>query len=145
MKPLATMAALGLTLAATVALAQPPQGGPAPKEQRQPLPPSGGRNLQVLPQSILQRNLINTMQAFTSALGVSCNHCHVPGDFASDANPKKEIARGMMRMTWQLNNQTLPAIQGIGQTRVSCGTCHRGAAVPSLEPRPTPPGALPKQ
>lgn len=134
-----TLAAATMVLAASVAFAQPPSGGAA-----QPAAPSG-RNLKVLPADIPQRNLMNTMQAFTAALGVNCSHCHVPGNFASDDNPRKEMARGMMRMTWQVNNQILPAIEGLGETRVSCATCHRGEAVPSLTPRPTPPGALPKQ
>lgn len=34
------------------------------------------------------------MLAFRAGLGVECAHCHVQGDFASDENPKKNIARG---------------------------------------------------
>ena len=33
------------------------------------------------------------MNHMVQALGVSCNTCHVRGDFASDANAKKIIAR----------------------------------------------------
>ncbi len=134
MKSTLTLAAATFAFAASIAFAQPPQGTPAPPSPSAP----GGQNLQVLPQDIAQRTLNNMMSGFASALGVNCSHCHVPGNFASDDNPNKTIARGMMRMTWQLNNQTLPAIAGIGETRVSCATCHRGAAVPSLTPRPTP-------
>lgn len=144
MKSTYTLAAATLVLAASVAFAQPPSGSPTPPP-KQDVQMLGGQNLQVLPQNIARRTLNNTMQAFTAALGVNCSHCHVPGNFASDDNPRKNIARGMMRMTWALNNQTLPAIAGLGPTRVSCATCHRGEAVPSLTPRPTPPGALPKQ
>lgn len=149
MKPTLTLAAATMAFAASVAFAQPPQGSlaqPPAKGEGQPSPSApGGRNLQVFPANVQQRTLMNTMSSFTAALGVNCSHCHVPGNFASDDNPKKNIARGMMRMTWQLNNQTLPAIAGIGPTRVTCATCHRGEAVPSLAPRPAPPGALPKQ
>ena len=135
MKSTLTLAAATLVLAASVAFAQPPQGSPAPPagkgEQTPPAAAPTGRNLQVLPADIPQRNLMNTMQAFTAALGVNCSHCHVPGNFRSDDNPKKNIARGMMRMTWQLNNQILPAIPGLSEPRVSCTTCHRGEAVPA--------------
>ncbi len=135
MKSTYTLAAATLVFAASVAFAQPPQEAPAAppaKGEQAPGPAApSGRNLQVLPADIPQRNLINTMQAFTAALGVDCSHCHVPGNFRSDDNPKKNIARGMMRMTWQLNNQILPAIPGLSEPRVSCTTCHRGEAVPA--------------
>src|SRR4030088_1889395 len=35
------------------------------------------------------------MRTFTAGLGVQCVYCHVQGNFASDENPKKEIARQM--------------------------------------------------
>ena len=50
------------------------------------------RNLRVLtPDVDIQR----VMTRFNAALGVQCTYCHVANDFASDANPKKEVARGM--------------------------------------------------
>lgn len=111
--------------------------------------PATMTNARVLPADIGSDRLRGTMVAFTAALGVRCSFCHVGGDeiplaerdFASDANPKKEIARAMMRMTWQLNRDTLPAIAGITQTQVSCFSCHRGAVTPAL--RPPPPTAAP--
>ena len=107
-------------------------------------------NAKVLPADIGAERLRGTMVAFTAALGVRCSFCHAGGDeiplaerdFASEANPRKEIARAMMRMTWQLNRETLPAIAGITQTQVSCFSCHRGAATPALRP-PTPTAAPP--
>jgi hypothetical protein len=88
-----------------------------------------------------------TMFAFTAALGVRCSFCHVGGDeiplgerdFASDANPRKDIARAMMRMTWQLNRETLPAISGLKEPRLSCFSCHGGRAKPLLAAEPAPP------
>lgn len=110
-------------------------------------------NAKVLPADIGAERLRGTMVAFTAALGVRCSFCHVGGDelplaerdFASDANPKKEIARAMMRMTWQLNREMLPAIAGITQTQVSCFSCHRGAVTPALRPpaATSPPAAPP--
>lgn len=93
-------------------------------------------NLTVLPATMTPQQLRGTMVAFSRALGVDCQHCHAGRDFASDANPKKGIARAMMRMTWTLNNTTLPEIEGLNQTRVSCYSCHRGAVTPALSPSP---------
>ena len=63
-------------------------------------------NLQVLPKDISSKALQGIMvDDFQDALGVSCNFCHAEEkdshhlDYASDAKPEKEIARGMMRMT----------------------------------------------
>ena len=119
MKRLFPFAAAGIALAATVAFAQP-QISPPPE-----------RNLKVFPTDIPQGDLMTAMQGFGSALGVNCSHCHVSGNFASDENPNKDIARGMMRMTWTLNRETLPAIPGLGEPRVTCYTCHRGEAEPA--------------
>lgn len=119
MKRLLPFAAAGFALAATVALAQP-------QETARP-----ERNLKVFPADIPQGDLMTAMQGFGSALGVNCSHCHVPGNFSSDENPNKDIARGMMRMTWTLNRETLPAIPGIEEARVTCFTCHRGEAEPA--------------
>src|ERR1700739_4937579 len=45
------------------------------------------------------------MRTFTTGLGVQCVYCHVQGNFASDENPKKEIARHMIEMTKLVNAQ----------------------------------------
>ncbi len=109
-------------------------------------------NLQILPDSLTRDELIGRMRGFTAALGVGCDHCHAGGDdgldFPSDANPHKEVARGMMRMTGQINREILPAIDGLhgeGEMLVTCYTCHRGAARPETMapprergPRPAP-------
>lgn len=62
-------------------------------------------NLKVLPKNISEKELDDIMDGFKAALGVKCNFCHTPRkdnpkklDFASDENPKKEIARNMIRM-----------------------------------------------
>jgi len=107
--------------------------------------PARMTNAQVLPPDTPPDRLRDTMRGFTRALGVRCSFCHVGEegaplstyDFASDANPKKAIARGMMTMTWQLNRQTLPAIPGLSEPRVTCFTCHRGATEPATAPPAT--------
>jgi len=85
----------------------------------------GGRapkNLKVLKPDA---NLRQVMGSFTSGLGVMCTHCHVQGDFASDDNPKKEIARSMITMVQDINGK-FPD----GKEHVTCYTCHRGAVAP---------------
>jgi hypothetical protein len=74
------------------------------------------------------------MQSYTSGLGVRCDFCHVQGDRASDANPKKGMAREMISMTQQINSH-FP-----GGAKVSCYTCHRGAEQPLTVP---PAGSMP--
>ena len=67
-------------------------------------------------------------------------------NFASDANPHKNIARGMIRMVQRLNGQDLPSLLGASeQPRVTCYTCHRGSATPEtmLPPPPPRPGNPP--
>ena len=75
------------------------------------------------------------MQTFTAALGVQCTNCHVAGNYASDENPKKDVARKMIRMTQTINGQ-FPD----GKMLVSCYTCHRGEAQPKNAPEPKAPG-----
>ena len=71
------------------------------------------------------------MRTFTAGLGVQCVYCHQQGNFASDENPKKEIARHMIQMTKKINAEFSD-----GKLRVSCYTCHRGEAEPKTAPEP---------
>ena len=48
---------------------------------------------------------------------------------ASDDNPKKNIARAMIRMAADINSK-FPD----GKAHVSCYTCHRGAEEPIMAP-----------
>jgi Photosynthetic reaction centre cytochrome C subunit len=146
------IALMSMAVLAAPSAAQTPAAPPAAPTRPPYAWPVTMTNAQVLPADIGSERLRGTMVAFTAALGVRCSFCHVGGDeislaerdFASDANPKKNIARAMMRMTWQLNRDTLPAIQGITQTQVSCYSCHRGAVTPALRPASaTPPPAVP--
>jgi len=78
------------------------------------------------------------MNFITQALGVSCNTCHVRGNFASDEKPEKLTARKMLEMTKGLNKQFFPdhkpkdgeSVLG----RVTCYTCHQGERTPKLPP-----------
>ena len=108
-------------------------------------------NLQIFPPDTSPEVLTAAMKNFTRALGVRCPYCHVGEegmaldkfDFASDAKPQKEIARGMMRLTAEINGRlakTMPDAAATG-SQVTCWTCHRGSNHPQHTPdAPKPPG-----
>jgi thioredoxin reductase len=102
-------------------------------------------NLQVLPKDIPPSQLVATMKGFAQGLGVRCEHCHVGEgndlskfDFAADTKPAKATARKMIRMASALNAQVteiMPAADAAaGSARITCFTCHRGAAKPLTAP-----------
>jgi photosynthetic reaction center cytochrome c subunit len=95
-------------------------------------PPPTPKNLKVLTGESGEQ-VIMTMRAFRTALGVQCTYCHVQGDFASDDNPKKETGRMMLMMARDINSK-FPD----GQRHVTCYTCHRGATTPATEPPAAP-------
>lgn len=132
----------GLALAATIPLAAqtapPAPPAHAPHGHFQMPRPT---NLQVLPKDISDKQLIATMVGFKHDLGVhSCSFCHAEApsgghlDFASDANPRKNIARTMIRMTEAINTKYLATVtvpdSTPAQKTVSCATCHRGHPIP---------------
>ena len=145
----AAHAVVVIVLAGSVAQAQTPRAG-AP-------PPPPFKNLQVLPKDIPRPELTAIMRAFNAALGVNCDHCHNwvgPGnagnDMASDAKVPKIVARVMMGMTHDVNARLAANIKKPADqlTRVTCATCHRGAAIPVNPPPPAPPpaaGGAPQQ
>lgn len=125
----------GLVVAA-VGAQQPPQGPPAGGGRQGGAPPT---NLQVLPKDMARPALTGVMRSYMSALGAqNCNFCHTDdmAARASDDNPKKVVARKMIQMTMDLNKQ-LDAIgtpAAADQPKVTCFTCHRGAAKPATAP-----------
>lgn len=67
---------------------------------------------------------------YARALGVTCEHCHVVGDYASDTKRPKNAAREMALMH-RMINQELRKMQSIatpttGNRSINCMTCHRG-------------------
>jgi photosynthetic reaction center cytochrome c subunit len=57
-----------------------------------------------------------------------CNYCHVPGNFAAEGVYTKDVSRRMLQMVKHIN----AAWQShVGQTGVTCYTCHRGQPVPA--------------
>lgn len=100
--------------------------------------PESFTNLQVLPKDVERRALIDTMRGFAGALGVRCIHCHVGEntdtledfDFASDDKETKRVARAMMRMTREINDNLLPKTGRENLLTVGCITCHHGVEKP---------------
>lgn len=80
--------------------------------------------------------LLAIMDIWGSVLGVSCDHCHVSYEWASEVKPEKEITRQMMQLTNQLNEDLnkIEALKG-SQPSVSCYTCHRGSKHPATRPK----------
>ena len=114
----------------------------------QTAPAAGGQqpppltNLKIYPKDIARPELITTMQGFVRQLGVQsqggCGYCHMGTapqfDFASDANPKKDVARRMILMSREITAK-LPEVTGkqaSAITALRCATCHRGMAVPKV-------------
>ena len=69
---------------------------------------------------------------FSGGLGVSCQHCHnlAQGNFADDTNPNKHVARQMLLMAGDLNQNWITQLPAsVGNYQVSCATCHNGLPV----------------
>ena len=117
MRTLATI----ILVATTVLLAQ---DAPPPAKKKGP----AHTNLKVLP----DENIGQIMMSYRTALGAKdCMFCHVQGDWSKDDNPKKEVARGMIRMVNEINAK-FPD----GKVHVTCYTCHAGKEHPLMAPPP---------
>ena len=103
-------------------------------------------NLQVLPKDITEKQLDSVMHHFNASLGVKCGFCHLrkenkEWDHASDGNKHKLIARDMLKMTYEINDQhfnyTGAKRDMNTQLMVSCFTCHNGKKMPeTMAPDP---------
>lgn len=71
---------------------------------------------------------------FSRSLGVSCTHCHTPGEWDKEDKPQKQIARDMSVLSEKITKELLPAIKNLDskQPAVNCTTCHRGEVKPAL-------------
>ncbi|MBU2342186.1 MAG: photosynthetic reaction center cytochrome c subunit [Alphaproteobacteria bacterium] len=71
-----------------------------------------------------------TMAAITAwvAPEEGCAYCHDPADMASNVKYTKAVSRRMIAMTRELNQDWT---SHVGNTGVTCWTCHRGEAVPT--------------
>jgi hypothetical protein len=77
-------------------------------------------------------DFMGSMGLYSAALSMCCGDCHVGAgtdnpDWASDANPRKRMARQMETMVRAINKQHFG-----GGHAVTCWTCHRGSGAPSV-------------
>jgi hypothetical protein len=143
--------------------AGPPQDGPGNGQHRELPAPT---NLKVLPKTLTGKQVRDIMEGWSGALGVHCDTCHTPDptklgpngrprlNFADDSKPQKNAARLMVKMTTDANDNYVSMVNEMvneKDSRVTCGTCHRGhlkpeAYIPPKEhdgPRPPAPGERP--
>ncbi|MBK5212954.1 MAG: c-type cytochrome [Flavobacteriaceae bacterium] len=113
--------------------------GPSSDQGYLPQPP--WENLKVLPKDISKDSLTHLMKNYTASLGVKCNYCHMPSkvdpsklDFPNDTKIEKEIARGMIKMTNEINENYFKPFFPDPKPKqvqvVNCVLCHRGTANP---------------
>ena len=106
--------------------------GAQDKQDKAPKQVPNPTNLKVL-KAASGAEVRQIMRTFTAGLGVQCVYCHVQGNFASDENPKKEVARHMIEISRKINMEFAD-----GKMHVTCFTCHRGEAEPKTAPEPKP-------
>jgi len=138
---------------ATAALAQnptPPAGAAPGGMQRPRGPRPAPTNLKALPKDTTGDQVITYMHEYEGALGVECEYCHAKNaetkrnDFPSDANPVKDKARLMIKMTEAINAQYVSTLTDPKPANpVTCGTCHRGMSKPTVFVPPPPPARAP--
>ena len=74
-----------------------------------------------------------SMNAWIGTGEQGCNYCHNPENMASDEKYTKVVARRMLQMTQNINNNWT---QHVHATGVTCWTCHRGNAGSRLQLEP---------
>jgi len=96
------------------------EGGPKAEDVYQ--------NVQVLGDLSVQE-FTRTMASITAWVSPDqgCAYCHVGNNFALDTIYTKVVSRRMMQLTMQTNTEWY---DHVGETGVTCYTCHRGQPVP---------------
>lgn len=74
--------------------------------------------------------LLSIMDIWGKVLGVGCDHCHVPNEWASEVKPEKETTRQMFDLTNRINAD----LRQLDLDGISCFTCHRGQKRPARRP-----------
>jgi hypothetical protein len=71
---------------------------------------------------------------YGKSLGVSCTHCHTPGEWEKEDKTQKQTARDMSKMAATINNDLLGKIPNLKGPNaiINCTTCHRGQVKPAL-------------
>lgn len=91
------------------------------------------QNVKVLKSVPAGRFLEIMNDGFGHGLGVSCGFCHVPGQWASDQKPNKDVARDMLALVTRVNTD-LRAMRNLPDSNpmIGCITCHGGRQKPVL-------------
>jgi photosynthetic reaction center cytochrome c subunit len=103
----------------------------------EPIPPADAdgppatvvfQNLQVLKDLNIAQftRVMQSMAAWVAPADQSCNYCH-EAVMSSDAKYTKRVARRMLQMVRYINKDWRAHV---GETGVTCYTCHRGQPVP---------------
>jgi hypothetical protein len=92
------------------------------------------KNLKVLNKVPAGRLLLIMQVGYSKSLGVTCAHCHVPGEWEKDDKEPKQITRDMAAMSKTINLDLLKNIDGLKDRTaiINCTTCHRGQLKPAL-------------
>ena len=71
------------------------------------------------------------MNMMAASLGVNCKFCHASndGDYEKEGFEHKDIARNMLKMTFDLNKNYFD-----GRPEINCNSCHQGKAHPGDGP-----------
>jgi hypothetical protein len=138
---LLTSAAFAIATLAQAPPAQPPSGGGAQPHHERSFP--APTNLKVLPKTMTGQEVHELMETWEGSLGVKCSTCHAanPNDigpngrprlnFADDSKPFKATARLMYTMTEDINKNYVSKVPDV-ESKVTCGTCHRGHLDPEV-------------
>jgi hypothetical protein len=110
--------ALVLSLAATLATAQPAGDQPVEKTKK---------NIKVLT-GLPTSQLIPVMAFMSNSLGVTCAHCHTD-KWESDEKQAKDVARTMVLLQRDINERHFG-----GELAVTCNSCHQGRLRPQATP-----------
>jgi photosynthetic reaction center cytochrome c subunit len=105
---------------------------PLPQVTAEPGGPTAGstfKNVQVL-KELSVPEFARLMAAMTTwvAPQQGCTYCHSGADLSSDALYTKVVARRMLQMTMHINSTWK---HHVGNTGVTCFSCHRGNNVPA--------------
>lgn len=92
------------------------------------------QNIQMLKKVPAGRLLAIMEMGYSKSLGVTCEHCHTPDDWASEEKLTKQITREMAEMARKINIELLASIKNLPSKSptVNCTTCHRGQIKPAL-------------
>jgi len=110
-----------------------PFGGVAFAQAKPQMADDVFKNIQVL-KGLTVDEFMGTMGLFSAALNVCCGDCHTGagGDnpkWEDDTPPRKKVARRMVQVMNNVNKANFGGAQ-----MVTCWTCHRGSASPSVTP-----------